>query len=63
MRYRCARGHRSFPFTTERPVNSGIYHGFCGDCDDYVWAYAEWDEPVPGGVVFARMLPLSGSST
>jgi hypothetical protein len=58
--YRCGRGHRSFVGgTSERPHNSGIYHGYCEQCGGDVWAYAEWDEPVPEHLPFHRLLPLA----
>lgn len=61
IRYRCARGH-SLSHTTERPINSGIRHGWCSECDGDVWAYVEWDEPVAENVVFRRLWPLSAPS-
>jgi hypothetical protein len=60
--YCCGQGHQLVALLVhERPTNSGIHHGHCDACGADVWAYAEWDEPVPASYTFSRLMPLSAS--
>lgn len=67
LQFWCSKGHviRDVAvLVSERPTNSGIHHGYCLEChgDDYlshpVWAYPEWDEPLPPNVTMTTPIPI-----